>query len=187
MTTINSSATELNRRLGRAIRGHRIAQGSSLGDLARASGLSKTILARIETGAGNPSIETLWRVSQALGVPLGALVDSDAPSTRAIPARSGEEIRAPSGMVAWLVQADGVERRSELFELHFPAGTEHRSDAHLPGTAELVLCVSGELRVGPEGDETTLGPGDALDFEADLPHVYVALADTRALCWMRYA
>ena len=56
-------------RIGRVIRAHRLAQGMSLGDLARASGLSKTILARIESGAGNPSIETLWRVSRALTLP----------------------------------------------------------------------------------------------------------------------
>ena len=54
------------------------AQGMSLGDLARASGLSKTILARIEGGDGNPSVETLWRVSRALRVPLGALLAEDA-------------------------------------------------------------------------------------------------------------
>ena len=41
-------------RIGRVIRTHRGARGMSLGDLARASGLSKTILARIESGAGNP-------------------------------------------------------------------------------------------------------------------------------------
>ena len=46
-------------RIGRVVRAHRIAQDRSLGDLARASGLSKTILAKIERGEGNPSIETL--------------------------------------------------------------------------------------------------------------------------------
>ena len=73
-------------RIGRVIRAHRLAQGMSLGDLARASGLSKTILARIESGAGNPSVETLWRVSRALTLPLGALLAEDeAPRVRAIP------------------------------------------------------------------------------------------------------
>jgi quercetin dioxygenase-like cupin family protein len=96
-------------------------------------------------------------------------------------------MHATSGMRAWLVQSDGTERRTELFELAFPAGTEHQGQPHLPGTMELVLCVEGELRVGPEGGETTLGPGDALDFEADVPHTYIAPVGTRALCWMRYA
>jgi XRE family transcriptional regulator, regulator of sulfur utilization len=189
LTIINCGGIDdLNRRVGRTMRSHRVAQGASLGDLARTSGLSKTILARIESGEGNPSLETLWRISRALHLPLGALLDDDGrPTARLIRARTGEEVRAESGMHGWLVQADGIERRSELFELALPAGTEHRSGPHLPGTSELVLCLSGSLRLGPEGGEATLGPGDALDFEADVAHAYVALADTTALCWMRYA
>ena len=166
------TARDLNRRLGRTIRVMRTAQDRSVSDLARGASLSKTILARIESGEGNPSVETLWRISRALGVPLGALLDAGRPETRAIPARSGEEMHATSGMRAWLVQSDG---------------TEHQGQPHLPGTMELVLCVEGELRVGPDGGETTLGPGDALDFEADVPHTYIAPVGTRALCWMRYA
>src|SRR3954462_10964123 len=81
-------------RIGRAVRELRLGQRWSLGDLARASGLSKTILARIERGDGNPSVETLWRVSRALSVPLGTLLTppSSRPRVRAIRARSGEPL-----------------------------------------------------------------------------------------------
>jgi len=179
------TARELNRRLGRTLRAHRLAHGSSLSELARASGLSKTILGRIESGEGNPSIETLWRVSQALALPLGALLEDEGqPNARVIRARSGEQVRADSGMTGWLVHADGRDHRTELFDLDLPAGTEHRSDAHLPATEEVVVCSSGRLRAGPDGGEAELGPGDAMLFAADVPHRYVALRDTRVLCWM---
>ena len=116
-------------RIGRVIRAHRLAQGMSLGDLARASGLSKTILARIESGAGNPSIETLWRVSRALTLPLGTLLAEDeAPRVRAIPARTGEALAADAGMAAWLIHADGREHRSEVYEIAFEAGVEQRTE-----------------------------------------------------------
>ena len=79
--------------IGLAVRAERIARAMSLGDLARASGLSKTILSRIEGGEANPSVETLWRVSQALGLPLGALLDPEAsPAARRIPSRSGRRM-----------------------------------------------------------------------------------------------
>jgi transcriptional regulator with XRE-family HTH domain len=182
------TARDLNRRLGRTIRAHRLAQGSSLTELARAAGLSKTIVARIEAGDGNPSIETLWRVSQALHLPLGSLLESeDGPNVRVIRSRTGEEVHAESGMRGWLVHADGRHHRSELFDLDYPHGTEHRSDPHLPGTEEVIVCARGRLRAGPEGEEAELGPGDAMLFAADVPHRYVALRDTRVLCWMLYA
>src|SRR5258707_12707187 len=93
-------------RIGDAVGELRDAQRWSLGELGRASGLSKTILARIERGDGNPSVETLWRVSRALGVPLGALLSPPAgPRARAIPARAGTPIRSEGGMDAWLLHA----------------------------------------------------------------------------------
>jgi transcriptional regulator with XRE-family HTH domain len=187
-TTPDDGLGALSARIGHTVRTERLAQGWSLGDLARTSGLSKTILARIERGDGNPSVETLWRVSQALRVPLGALLTPPArPRTRVVRARSGEPLRSESGMGAWLLHADGREHRSEVFELELPKGIDQRSDAHLPGTEELIVCVKGRVLVGPDGQEAELGPGDAAWFTADLPHHYRAVRDARALCWMLYA
>ena len=187
MSTEDTS-TAIAQHIGRAVRARRAAQALSLGDLARASGLSKTILARIERGAGNPSVDTLWRVSRALRVPLGDLLaDGGEPAVHRIDHRSGDELHASSGMRAWLLDADGREHRSEVFELDLPAGADQRSEAHLPGTEELVVCISGRLRCGPLGDERDLGPGDAVRFTADVAHRYAALEDTGAICVMRYA
>jgi transcriptional regulator with XRE-family HTH domain len=178
----------LSRRIGRTVRADRLALGWSLGDLARASGLSKTILARIERGDGNPSVETLWRVSQALSVPLGRLLAGEhQPRTRLIRARAGEPIRSDAGMAAWLLHGDGREHRTEAFAIDLPKGVDQHSEAHLPGTEELIVCVKGRVRVGPVGEEVELGPGDAAWFTADLEHHYEALRDTQTLCFMLYA
>ena len=183
-------ATGLERladRVGRVVRSHRAAQGMSLGDLARASGLSKTILARIEAGDGNPSLETLWRISRALRVPLGEILGEDeGPRVRVIRHGAGEELQADSGMSAWLLHADGRERRTEVFELRFDAGVEQRAEAHPPGTEELVVCTQGLMRVGPVGEQAELAAGDAVWFGADVAHGYAGLRDARALCWMLY-
>lgn len=175
-------------RIGTAVREQRDARRWSLGELGRAAGLSKTILARIERGDGNPSVETLWRVSRALGVPLGALLSPPArrPRVRAIRARSGEPLAAESGMGAWLLHATGHEHRSEVFDLDLPRGVDQATDAHLPGTEEVIFCVKGRVRVGPYEQEVELGPGDAVWFTADVPHHYEALRDTRTLCYMIY-
>lgn len=159
----------------------------SLGDLARASGLSKTILARIERGEGNPSVETLWRLSRALRIPLGTLLaDEPAPRVRVIRHESGDELHAGSGMSAWLLHVASREHRAEVFELDVPGGVLSRSEPHLPGVEELIVCVRGRMRVGPAGEEAELDPGDAVWFAADAPHSYAGLRDARALCWMLY-
>jgi transcriptional regulator with XRE-family HTH domain len=179
---------DLSDRIGRALRVQRAALGLSLGDVARSSGLSKTILARIERGEGNPSIDTLWRLSQALGIPLGAmLAEPESPRVRAFPARSGHKLTATSGMDAWLVHTESRALRSELFDLALPKGADQRSGAHLPGTEELIYCVTGRIQAGRFGEEVELGPADAVWFVADSDHHYVGLEESRLLCWMLYA
>lgn len=188
MTEADDSAGELSARIGRVVRTYRTQQGLSQSELGRATGLSKTILAKIERGDGNPSIETLQRVARGLSVPLGALLAEDqAPRSRKVAARSGDALGDPSGMRAWLLHAEGRDHRSELFELDLPAGTDQRTDGHLPGAEEVVVCLAGRLRVGPVGAEVELEPGDAAWFAADGPHHYEALADGRALNLVLYA
>jgi XRE family transcriptional regulator, regulator of sulfur utilization len=178
----------LARGIARAVRAHRLAQGMSLGDLARASGLSKTILARIERAEGNPSVETLWRLSSALGLPLGTLMAQEAaPRLRVMRAAAGSSVRGASGMAARLLHAEGRAVRSEVFELDLPAGAEQLGAAHLPGTEELVVCTAGRLVAGPLGEEVELGASDAVWFQADVAHRYAAAEDARALDWILYA
>lgn len=179
---------DLTRRVGQAVRAQRSAQGRSLGDLSRASGLSKTILARIERGEGNPSMETLWRLSEALELPLGALLAPEAePRVRFIAAGSGEEVRAESGLLGRLLHADGLAHRSELYELELPPRTDHRREPHLAGTQELVICVAGRMTAGPVGEEVDLRAGDAVQFAADVDHRYASgRAPARALNLLLY-
>jgi transcriptional regulator with XRE-family HTH domain len=178
----------LTRRIGDTVRAERLARGLSLGELAREAGLSKSILARIEGRGGNPSVETLWRVSRALALPLGALLtEPEAPQVKLIPARDGAPLHGEDDMTAWLIHAEGRAHRAEVYDIDLPAGTDHRAEPHLPGTEELIVCLEGQSRVGPLGAEQDLGPGDAVVFAADVAHRYHAIKATRHLCWMLYA
>jgi transcriptional regulator with XRE-family HTH domain len=175
----------LTARIARVVREQRYVSGATLAEVASAAGLSKAILSRIENGHGNPSIETLFRIARALELPLSALLAEDqSPRSRMIPARSGPELHADSGMAAWLVHAQARGHHAEVYELALPAGTDQRTAGHLPGTEELLICLTGRLRVGPVGQEVELAAGDAAWFAADEEHHYVALRAARALNWI---
>lgn len=175
----------LTQRIARVIRERRYVTGATLGEVAGEAGLSKTILSRIENGHGNPSVETLFRIARALDLPLASLLAEDeAPRARVIPARSGPELYADSGMTAWLIHAQARGHHAEVYDIVLPAGTDQRTAGHLPGTEELVVCLTGRLRVGPVGEEVALGPGDAAWFAADGEHHYVALRAATLLNWI---
>ena len=85
--------------LGRSIRAHRETARLSLGTLAAKSGVSKANLSTIEAGAGNPSLETLWRLAGALGLSLGVLLgEAEPPRTRLLRAGEGARFVSESGL-----------------------------------------------------------------------------------------
>ena len=120
-------------------------------------------------------------------MPLGTLLGGEeGPRVRRLPARAGEGMPGDSGMTGWLLHTEGRVRRTELFDLDFPAGTDHEGSPHLPGTEELVAVRQRADAGGPAGEEQELGPGDAVVFAADVPHRYTALEASHALDWILY-
>lgn len=173
--------------MARSLRAHREARGLSLGALAAQADVSKTILSRIEAGLGNPALETLWRISRALDLPLGELLgEQDPPPTRLIRADEGEPVESESGLVGRLILAEGRNHRTEIFEFTLAPGADYASEAHLPGTEELVTVTEGSAWVGPAGREAELSERDALWFPADTAHRYASGEGARGYVVMSY-
>jgi len=185
--TVGPSLDAIASSIARTLRTHRRARELSIGELAKRAGLSKTLVSRLEAGVGNPSVETLWRLADALDVSLGMLIESDEPPpTRLIEADEGPLVVSEGGFLGRLILAEGRDHRTEVYELQIGQGVDYSSEPHAPGTAELVVCTEGALEVGPEGQLVILSPGEALWFPADLPHRYRADEQSRALLVMSY-
>lgn len=186
-TRANTALDELNSGIARHIRALRGARGWSLATLASRAGLSKTIIAKIESGDGNPSLETLLRLAGALDITIGSLLGTELPAgTNVIRLSEEAFVRSPSGLQVRSLWSDGRNRRTETSELLLEPGADYHSKPHPPGTEELVVCTSGALSVGPEGDEVTLGERDAAHFASDLPHRYRSAHGCVALLVMSY-
>jgi XRE family transcriptional regulator, regulator of sulfur utilization len=182
------ASSDLTMRVAREVRAQREARGLSLSAAAARAGVSRTILAKIEAGAGNPSLETLSRIAESLDVTVGALLAEDERLQVNLLARDAAEwLSFPSGIRGRLIHVDGRDRRLELIEIRLDPGVRYASAAHAPGTEELVICLNGKLAAGPEGHELSLGRGDAAHFAADVPHVYRSDAGASALCCFTYS
>ena len=59
---------------GRVIRRLRHQQGMTQEILSGLAGISRSHLAEIESGRNNANVETLWRIAEALGMRLSALI-----------------------------------------------------------------------------------------------------------------
>ncbi len=61
----------------------------------------------------------------------------------------------------------------ELWDWTLGPQDRHASEAHAPGTRELVHVLDGSMTIDIGGDTATLTVGDALAFPGDLAHAYV--------------
>src|SRR6187549_652974 len=77
-----------------ALRRERERVGISIAELARRAGVAKSTLSQLEAGTGNPSIETLWSLGVALGIPFSRLVEPPAPVIRLVRAGEGPRLRS---------------------------------------------------------------------------------------------
>jgi transcriptional regulator with XRE-family HTH domain len=157
--------------------------GVTLTELARRAGIAKSTLSQLESGTGNPSVETLWALSVALDVPFSRLVEPPRPRVRVI--RAGEGPSVPSetaDYAASLLASCPPGARRDLYLITAQPGTPRESEPHSPGVTEHVVLSSGRARVGLAGEPVELGPGDYTCYPADVPHVFEALApDTSAV------
>lgn len=169
---------------GRRLRALRQAQGLSVSKLAAASALGKGTLSELETGRRNPTLQTLFAVTTALGVPLSAaLPPGEAAADTTPPIIAGEAIDAT--LIDRFVDVTTV---TELYRTTITAGRRQRSAPHAPGVTEHWIVYAGHVQLGPNGAPESLNPGDSTSFRGDVSHFYHAQPgeDVAATLVVRY-
>lgn len=160
-----------------ALRRERTRVGLSLSELAKRAGIAKSTLSQLEAAGGNPSMETIWALAVALGVPFSVLVEPPAPSVQVIRAGGGPTVHSEqSSYTATLLSASPPGARRDIYYVWLEPGTVRDSEPHIPGTVEHIVVSAGRVKAGPGGETVELGPGDYMAYRGDVPHTYEALA-----------
>ncbi|MCC9311646.1 XRE family transcriptional regulator [Kitasatospora sp. RB6PN24] len=152
----------------------RTERGLSLSELSRRSKIGKATLSQVESGTGNPTIETVFGLSRVLQVPISDLLEGG-PGTGATVVRAAD-VEVLSGEGVELRPLRRIESGDSVFEIYdqqVRAGCTQESRGHI-GTEHTVVQ-SGRLGVRIGGSEVELGPGDYVGFDAAMPHSYTAL------------
>ena len=174
-------AAELARRVAHRMKAERAARNLSLDDLARASGVSRAALSQIETMKSNPSIGVLWKIAVGLGLTFAELLDEQR-SLGTVSRRGDTQVlKSPDGRFeSRPLSPAGVTPFVEVYELRMAARARYAAEAHAPGTREIVVVLSGLLRVTAGDSVFDLEPGDSIAFVADQPHVYENTGNSEA-------
>jgi transcriptional regulator with XRE-family HTH domain len=160
--------------IGARVKQERQARRWTLDRLAEAAGVSRRMVVNVEQGTANPSVGTLLRLSDALGIGLPSLVERPRPEPVKV-------TRAGEGAVLWsgnaggrgvLVAGTDPPDVLELWDWTLAPGDAHASEAHAQGTKELMQVHEGSVTLEVGGQSVTVQTGDALAFPGDVEHSY---------------
>jgi transcriptional regulator with XRE-family HTH domain len=170
-----TTAADVVALISMSLRRERARAGLTLTELARRAGIAKSTLSQLESGTGNPSLETLWALGLALGVPLSRLVDPPGHGIRVIRAGEGPVMHAEhADYDAAMLASCPPGARRDIYRVIGQPGAPHLAHPHMPGTMEHLILGSGRVLAGPEGETVELGPGDYVRYPGDVPHIFDA-------------
>jgi len=180
------TAADLAPIVGRNLRRLRVQRGLSLERLSKASGVSRAMLGQVELGQSAPTINVLWKISHALGVPFSALISTNnAGGVRVLRATQAKKLMSHDGSFSSRALFPFDEpRRVEFYELRLTPRSVEDADSHAPGTMENLVVSQGQVEIEVAGENHVLNPGDSILFEADVHHVYKNIGHGEAVMYL---
>ncbi|MDX6397715.1 MAG: hypothetical protein QOJ43_1123 [Gaiellaceae bacterium] len=158
-------------KVGARVRSLRRERGLTIEQLAAATGLTKGFISQLERDRTAPSLSSIARICDALGIPLSHIFESEpgpALVRRSERARAGGTAASENHLLS-----SRDEGRFQAIESEIAPGAGAGDElSSLPGEMEFVYVLAGtiELRVGDE--RHLLGEGDALTYPLSKPHTW---------------
>lgn len=166
--------------IARNLRRWRTTRELTLSALAEQAGVAKSTVSLIERGQGNPSIDTVWALATALGVPFTSLFHDEPPADDVLVVREDDASviavedagLAAEGLIVRHMLTRSGGALIEIYTLVLDEGAVRHADAHASGLFEHLTIAAGKLEISGGSFTETLGPGDLISFRADRPHSY---------------
>ena len=176
-------------RVGDTLAALRQSRALSLDELSRKAGVSKSMLSQIERAQANPTVAVVWRLANALGVPLADLLDSapavQAPAIGFLSAHATPALRSPDGLCDLRILGPiELAGQFEWYTLTIGAGGALESSAHEDGTREHLTVQNGAIEVHSGNEIQRLKAGETARYCADRPHAIRNAGKTTATAWL---
>lgn len=166
--------------IGKNILNSRKQKGMSLDELAKRSGVSKSMLSQVEQDKTNPTLITAWKIARALDLSMEELMESrpnnlieiircdDAPVMYSEDKTCKFRINSPVHMTDNL----------ELYQITFQPGGKNSSMPHFSKAEEFITVIKGKLKITSGNCSTVLQKGDTGRYMADVEHMMENISET---------
>jgi transcriptional regulator with XRE-family HTH domain len=170
---LEAGAHALSGQLGKTVQRLRKAYNLSLSELAEQSGVAKSIISQIERNETNPTLATIWRLSQALDISIERVLSEQheepfiSKSSRAdTPILMSEDGKMRLAIIGWIKTVEWLQ----WYDVTAEPGATLDSDAHQRGSVECLSVIEGEFEVEIADVIQTARAGETLRYRCDRPH-----------------
>ena len=149
--------------------------------LAELSGVSRAMISKLERGEKNPTLVVAAKLAEGLGVTLSRLAGmEERREVVVVPRQRRMVMRDPeTGFERQLLSPNFVGPGVEFIKNKIPArSTSGEFPPHRRGVEEHIAVETGHLKATLGGEEYFLEEGDAIYFEANMPHRFDNPGDT---------
>ncbi len=171
---LEAGAQAVSGQLGRTVQRLRKAYNLSLSELSEQSGVAKSIISQIERNETNPTLATIWRLSQALDVSIERVLQGvqdgpfiDKSSRGDTPILMSDDGKCRLAIIGWIKTVEWLQ----WYDFAADPGGVLESEAHQRGSVECLSVMEGELEVEVAGVIETAKAGETLRYRCDRPHL----------------
>jgi transcriptional regulator with XRE-family HTH domain len=160
--------------LASRIKAARLAKGYTLDRVAELSGLGKGLLSKVENFRVTPSLPSIAKICEALGMSISELFEGldERPKLTIVRANERKEIerdRDQSDIQYYSLAHLRPDRNMDPFVLRIPAGGGRREAMPHEGE-EFLVVLNGSVSFEFNGEEHPMNKGDAAYFDAEVNH-----------------
>ncbi|ACB93774.1 helix-turn-helix domain-containing protein [Beijerinckia indica] len=170
---LEAGAAALSSQLGKTVQRLRKAYNLSLSELSEQSGVAKSIISQIERNETNPTLATIWRLSQALDVSIERVLQAteDEPflekaSKGDTPILVSDDGKCRLAIIGWIKTVEWLQ----WYDFAADPGGILESEAHQRGSVESLSVSVGELEIEVGGVIERAKAGETLRYRCDRPH-----------------
>ena len=145
----------------------------TLQEVSTLTGVSTASLNNIERHTTSPSIDTLWKISSGLAVPINYFFATDPVDFElARPADFHNIASEDAGVVVQSVFNTIASNNFEVFDLSLTSQSARQSASHVPGTVEVLIVKTGTLTMQVNGQTFQIPAGTMAKFNGAFAHEY---------------
>lgn len=165
--------TALTQRISERLKALREERQLSLDQLSRLTGVSKPMLGQIERAQSNPTVSTLWRIAEGLGVSFTSFIEEEKNDIHVVKKSDIQPLKESEGLYeVWPVFPMSQGRPIEVYTITLLPGCHYPSKGHPKGVMEYLWCTKGSCRLSTAQGLYNIHESEGVSFRADETHIY---------------